>query len=330
LQYRNEKDYRNYEAEKTGYKNPLGRQLFASRAVANFLRLLGQGHRATTKGRRFSGQDQDRKPRSWANLQACLSQKLGLPGMTVSPMSKLSIVIPVFNEAKTIERVLDRINEFVADLHEIVIVDDASVDETVKLVNRRADADPRIRLLRHEQNSGKTAALRTGFAAVTGDVVVIQDADLEYDPADIPDLIAPILDDRGDVSLGSRFMVKRAGRVLYYRHYLANKFLTCLSNVLTDLNCTDVETGYKAMRADIAKRLIIESSGFGFEVEFIAKCKMAGYRLFEVPINYYGRTYEEGKKITFRDGLAAIYFIVKFNLFTTRKSSFRDGAEKTE
>jgi glycosyltransferase involved in cell wall biosynthesis len=245
-------------------------------------------------------------------------------------MQKLSIVIPVFNEANTIERVLDRINECVADFHEIIIIDDASVDETGQLVKRRAEADPRIRLFVHQRNAGKTAALRTAFAQVSGDIVVIQDADLEYDPADIPDLVAPIADNRGDVCLGSRFMVKRAGRVLYYRHYLANKFLTLLNNILTDLNCTDVETGYKAMRADIAKRLIIESSGFGFEVEFIAKCKKAGYRLFEVPINYYGRTYEEGKKITFRDGLAAIYFIVKFNLFATRKSSFRDGAEKTE
>jgi glycosyltransferase involved in cell wall biosynthesis len=243
---------------------------------------------------------------------------------------KLSIVIPAFNEAATIERVLARISNSVGHFHEIIVVDDASTDQTAVRVEKQASLDPRIRLLRHSCNSGKTAALRTGFAAVTGDLVVIQDADLEYDPADIPDLIAPILDDRGDVSLGSRFMVKRAGRVLYYRHYLANKFLTFLNNVLTDLNCTDVETGYKAMRAEIAKRLIIESSGFGFEVEFVAKCKKARYRLFEVPINYFGRTYEEGKKITFRDGLAAIYFILKFNLFATRESSFRDGAEKTE
>jgi glycosyltransferase involved in cell wall biosynthesis len=243
---------------------------------------------------------------------------------------RLSIVIPVFNEAKTIQRLMDRLRECVPDFHEIIVVDDASVDETAELTRKRADADPRIRLFRHDQNEGKTAALRTGFSKVTGDVVVIQDGDLEYDPADIPDLVAPILDDRGDVSLGSRFMVKRAGRVLYYRHYLANKFLTFLNNVLTDLNCTDVETGYKAMRADIAKDLIIESTGFGFEVEFIAKCKKAGYRLFEVPINYFGRTYEEGKKITFVDGLAAIYFIFKFNLFATRERSFRDGSEKTE
>ena len=240
---------------------------------------------------------------------------------------ELSIVIPAFNEAKTILTVLDSIRQRVTDFHEIIVVDDASQDSTAQLVSAQTATDPRIRLFRHERNSGKTAALRTGFAAVTGEIVVIQDADLEYDPADIPDLIAPILDGRGDVSLGSRFMVKRAGRVLYYRHYLANKFLTFLNNVLTDLNCTDVETGYKAMRADIAKRLIIESSGFGFEVEFIAKCKKAGYRLFEVPINYFGRTYEEGKKVTFVDGLAAVYFILKFNLFATHKSSFRFGAE---
>ncbi|HEX3443875.1 MAG TPA: glycosyltransferase family 2 protein [Chthoniobacterales bacterium] len=236
---------------------------------------------------------------------------------------KLSIVIPAYNEARTIQAVLDRISEAVGDFHEIVVVDDASSDETAELVRKRVAGDSRIRLLQHERNSGKTAALRTGFAATTGDLVVIQDADLEYDPADIPDLIAPILENRGDVSLGSRFMIKRAGRVLYYRHYLANKFLTFLSNVLTDLNCTDVETGYKAMRSEVAKRLIIESTGFGFEVEFIAKCKKAGYRLFEVPINYFGRTYEEGKKITFLDGLAAIYFILKFNLFATRANSFR-------
>jgi glycosyltransferase involved in cell wall biosynthesis len=243
---------------------------------------------------------------------------------------RLSIVIPVFNEAKTIARLMDRIQECVPGFHEIIVVDDASVDDTAELIEKCAGLDARIRVFRHDQNAGKTAALRTGFSKITGDVVVIQDADLEYDPADIPDLIAPILDNRGDVSLGSRFMVKRAGRVLYYRHYLANKFLTFLNNVLTDLNCTDVETGYKAMRAEIAKDLIIESSGFGFEVEFIAKCKRAGYRLFEVPINYFGRTYEEGKKITFVDGVAAIYFIFKFNLFATRESSFRDGAEKTE
>lgn len=236
---------------------------------------------------------------------------------------KLSIVIPAFNEAATIHRVLDRISESVGHFHEIIVVDDASSDDTAAHVEKRVGLDPRIRLLRHAQNSGKTAALRTGFAAVTGDIVVVQDADLEYDPADIPDLIAPIVENRGDVCLGSRFLVKRAGRVLYYRHYLANKFLTFLSNVLTDLNFTDVETGYKAMRADIARRMIISSSGFGFEVEFVAKCQKAGFRFYEVPINYFGRTYEEGKKVTFQDGVAAMYFIFKFNLFVPLKGSFR-------
>jgi glycosyltransferase involved in cell wall biosynthesis len=237
---------------------------------------------------------------------------------------KLSIVIPAYNEAKTILTVLDRINQSISDFHEIIVIDDASKDQTAAIVKGRADADPRIRLITHERNAGKTAALRTGFAAVSGEVVVVQDADLEYDPADIPDLIEPIVQDRGDVSLGSRFLVKRAGRILYYRHYLANKFLTFLNNVLTDLNCTDVETGYKAMRADIARNMIINSSGFGFEVEFVAKCRKAGYRFYEVPINYFGRTYEEGKKITFVDGLAAIYFIFKYNLFVTSKMSFRE------
>jgi glycosyltransferase involved in cell wall biosynthesis len=238
-------------------------------------------------------------------------------------MPKLSIVIPAYNEAETIQRVLDRVRVCVPDLHEIVVVDDASADETAELVKKQSDLDPRIRLFRHAQNGGKTAALRTGFAEITGEIVVIQDADLEYDPGDIPDLIAPIAENRGEICLGSRFLVKRAGRVLYYRHYLANKFLTFLNNVLTDLNCTDVETGYKAMRADIAQRMIINSSGFGFEVEFVAKCKKAGYRFYEVPISYFGRTYEEGKKITFLDGLAAIYFIFKYNLFVTSESSFR-------
>jgi glycosyltransferase involved in cell wall biosynthesis len=243
---------------------------------------------------------------------------------TTKRRMKLSIVIPAYNEAGTIEGILDRLNEAVSDFHEILVVDDASSDETANLVRKRAAGDPRIRLLQHEGNSGKTAALRTGFAAVTGEIVVIQDADLEYDPADIPDLIAPIIENRGDVCLGSRFLVKRAGRVLYYRHYLANKFLTFLNNVLTDLNFTDVETGYKAMRADIARRMIISSTRFGFEVEFIAKCQKAGFRFYEVPISYFGRTYEEGKKITFLDGLAAIYFIFKYNLFVALKQSFRD------
>jgi glycosyltransferase involved in cell wall biosynthesis len=171
--------------------------------------------------------------------------------------------------------------------------------------------------------------LRTGFAAATGSIVVVQDADLEYDPREIPELIAPILEDRADVCLGSRFMVRRAGRVLYHRHFLANKFLTFTNNILTDLNITDVETGYKACRTEIAKNMIIESSGFGFEIEFVAKCKKIDARIFEVPISYYGRTYEEGKKIGLKDGIDALWYLIKFNLLRTREQSFRSEFLRT-
>ena len=146
---------------------------------------------------------------------------------------------------------------------------------------------------------------------------------MEYDPREIPDLIAPIKEGAADVCLGSRFMVRRAGRVLYFRHFLANKFLTFINNFCTDLNLTDVETGYKASRAEIAKNMIIESSGFGFEIEFVAKCKKIGARIYEVPISYYGRTYEEGKKIGLKDGLDALWYLIKFNILTGLKQSFR-------
>jgi len=151
----------------------------------------------------------------------------------------------------------------------------------------------------------------------------VQDADLEYDPREIGNLIAPIQQGVADVCLGSRFLVHRAGRVLYYRHYLANKLLTFINNVLTDLNVTDVETGYKAARAEIVKNMIIESRGFGFEIEFVAKCKKIAARMYEVPISYYGRTYEEGKKIGLRDGIDALWYLVKFNLLRDASRSFR-------
>jgi glycosyltransferase involved in cell wall biosynthesis len=236
---------------------------------------------------------------------------------------RLSLVVPAYNEAKTIETVLKRVFEFLPEIHEVVVVDDASADRTPEICGEYSIREPRVKLFRHRVNRGKTAALQTGFAACTGSIVVVQDADLEYDPREIPNLITPILEGAADVCLGSRFLVHRAGRVLYFRHFLANKFLTFINNVLTDLNLTDVETGYKAARAEIAKNMIIESSGFGFEIEFVAKCKKIAARIYEVPISYYGRTYEEGKKIGLKDGLDALWYLIKFNVLTGLNGSFR-------
>jgi glycosyltransferase involved in cell wall biosynthesis len=234
----------------------------------------------------------------------------------------LSLIVPAFNEERTIAAVLDKVFEFLPDVHEVIVVDDASADRTTEVCHAYTVRNDRVKLFRHKTNKGKTAALETGFAACTGTIVVVQDADLEYNPREISDLIAPIKEGAADVCLGSRFMVRRAGRVLYFRHFLANKFLTFINNLCTDLNLTDVETGYKASRSEIAKNMIIESSGFGFEIEFVAKCKKIGARIYEVPISYYGRTYEEGKKIGLKDGLDALWYLVKFNLLTDVKRSF--------
>jgi glycosyltransferase involved in cell wall biosynthesis len=235
----------------------------------------------------------------------------------------LSLVVPAFNEERTIKTVLDRIFEALPEVHEVIVVDDASHDATLEVCYAYSIEQPRVKLFRHKTNQGKTSALITGFAACTGTIIVVQDADLEYHPREIPDLIAPIVQEVADVCLGSRFLVHRAGRVLYFRHYVANKCLSFINNVLTDLNITDVETGYKAARAEIVKNMIIESSGFGFEIEFVAKCKKIGARMYEVPISYYGRTYEEGKKIGPRDGIDALWYLLKFNVLTRRSQSFR-------
>jgi glycosyltransferase involved in cell wall biosynthesis len=243
---------------------------------------------------------------------------------------RLSLVVPAFNEEGTIKTVLDRIFESIPEVHEVIVVDDASRDATLDLSYAYSIQEPRVKLFRHKTNQGKTSALITGFAACTGTVIVVQDADLEYDPREIANLIAPIQQGVADVCLGSRFLVHRAGRVLYFRHFLANKFLTFINNLLTDLNITDVETGYKAARAEIAKNMIIVSSGFGFEIEFVAKCKKIGARIYEVPISYYGRTYEEGKKIGVRDGLDALWYLIKFNLLTGLKQSFQPQFFRSE
>ncbi|HYW70101.1 MAG TPA: glycosyltransferase family 2 protein [Pyrinomonadaceae bacterium] len=242
--------------------------------------------------------------------------------------SALSVVIPVYNEAATIGSVIEQVLK-VPHLLEIIVVDDGSTDATAAVVEAIAESHPQVQLQRLENNSGKTAALRAGFAATRGGIVIVQDADLEYDPAEIPGVIEPILQGRAQVVFGSRFLVRKAARVLYFYHYVANKFLTLLSNLLTNLNMTDIETGYKAFRGDIIREMTIVSKGFGFEVEATAKVAKLGVPIFEVPISYYGRTYAEGKKIFFSDGLMALWLIVRFNLFCSLQSSFRKMPQQT-
>ena len=238
----------------------------------------------------------------------------------------LSVVVPVYNEEATLAEVVRKLVG-VPCLLEIIIVDDCSTDGTGEVAQQLSTEHPQVRLVRHERNAGKTAALKTGFALTTGQVVIVQDADLEYDPADIYGVIRPILDGHADVVFGSRFLVRRATRVLYFYHYLANKLLTYLSNSLTNLNMTDIETGYKAFRGDIIRNMRIVSSGFGFEVEVTAKIAKLKVAIYEVPISYYGRTYDEGKKIVFMDGLIALWLVIRFNLFCSLRASFREMPE---
>jgi glycosyltransferase involved in cell wall biosynthesis len=238
----------------------------------------------------------------------------------------LSVVVPVYNEAGTLSEVIRKLL-CIPCLLEIIIVDDCSTDGTAELARGLVEKHGRVRLVQHQRNAGKTAALKTGFAFTTGQIVIVQDADLEYDPAEIFGLILPILEGHADVVFGSRFLVRRATRVLYFYHYLANKFLTFLSNSLTNLNMTDIETGYKAFRGEIIRNMLIVSSGFGFEVEATAKVAKLKVPIYEVPISYYGRTYAEGKKILMKDGLIAIWLVIRFNLFCSLRSSFRQPSE---
>jgi glycosyltransferase involved in cell wall biosynthesis len=234
----------------------------------------------------------------------------------------LSVIMPVYNEAQTLSLITHRVLEL-PYLKELIIVDDCSTDGSSEIGRALAEHEERIIYIRHERNGGKTEALKTGIAQSTGSIVIIQDADLEYDPREISDVVAPIVQRRADVVYGSRFMVKKAARVLYFSHYLANKFLTFICNIFTNLNMSDIETCYKAFRGDIIRELIITSSGFGFEVEVTAKIAKLKCAVYEVPISYYGRTYEEGKKIGMKDGVAALWYICKFNLLVSHSKSFR-------
>ena len=232
-----------------------------------------------------------------------------------NPNPTLSIVIPCFNERNTIIQIIDAVVASPYPNKEIIIVDDCSTDGTTRLLQESPEIAQKVhQVIFHEKNQGKGAALRTGIQAATGDIVIIQDADMEYDPNEYGLLVEPILQDRADVVFGSRFMGGHAHRVLYFWHRVGNGFLTLLSNMFTNLNLTDMETCYKVFRREIIQSIAIEENRFGFEPEITAKVARLRCRIFEVGISYYGRTYEEGKKIGWRDGVRAIYCILKYNL----------------
>jgi len=226
---------------------------------------------------------------------------------------KVSIVIPCYNERETIEKIVEAVRNAPLESKEIIVVDDCSQDGT-QTVLRENVSQVVDSVIYHPVNRGKGAALRSGFAAATGDFILVQDADLEYSPEDYPLLLEPLMSGRADAVLGSRFMGGRPHRVLFFWHMVGNKFLTLLSNMLTNINLTDVETGYKAFKAPLIKSIQIEEDRFGVEPEIIAKLARSGCRIYEVGISYSGRTYAEGKKISWKDGFRAIYAIFKYNL----------------
>ncbi|MCE9587147.1 MAG: glycosyltransferase family 2 protein [Verrucomicrobia bacterium] len=225
----------------------------------------------------------------------------------------LSVIMPVFNEEATVADVIVTVLAQESVL-ELIIVDDASTDRSREVLQGLKSSDERIRVLHHKKNQGKGAALRTGIAHATAPIVLIQDADMEYDPAEYPVLIGPILREKADAVFGSRFIGSQEHRVLYFWHSIGNRFLTLLSNMFTNLNLTDMETCYKAVKREILQGIVIEENRFGFEPEITAKLSKKGVRIYEVAVSYHGRTYAEGKKINWKDGFQAIWCILKYNL----------------
>ncbi len=236
-----------------------------------------------------------------------------------SPNLLVSVIVPAYNEAATVDVALRRIRQVPLRL-EIIAVNDASTDGTREILEAAAAKGLVDRVVHHDKNRGKGAAIRTGIAVASGDVVVVQDADLEYDPADLPNLLVPIRARQADAVYGSRFQ-GGPHRVLYFWHYVGNRMLTLLSNMFTNLNLTDVETCYKLVRTELLKRLPLTSNRFGFEIEITARLAQAHARIWEMPISYSGRTYAEGKKITWRDGFAALFHIVRYNLMVPHNAS---------
>lgn len=227
----------------------------------------------------------------------------------------LSIIVPIYNEEKTVQKIIQKLENFKMDKieKEIILINDGSTDKTSDILNQY---DSQYRIITHKINKGKGAAIRSGIAEARGGIIVIPDADLEYDPSDIPRLIEPILNDKADIVYGSRFLGDHPHRVLFFWHYVGNKILTTWSNMFTNLCLTDMETGYKAFRSEIIKKMPLRSNRFGIEVELTAKTAKTDARIFEIGISYYGRKYNEGKKITWKDGVKAVFLVVWFRFFS--------------